>query len=240
MELIYNYRRGQGSTIYQGTERYVLRDFVQQFHKLELKGSNFFVRAYTSITDDGDSYNLSALGAFANEVFSPTAAQWAPTYGGVYAGALMPTVLAGGTPSAEQIAAAHAAARATADAGIPEAKSDAWQTVVDMMRKGNLPASGAGFVDESRLYHGEFNYNFSEVIDPQTLELQVGGNFRRYDLFSDGTVYNEDPDGDGNNERIGINEFGAYFQVSKKLVDERLKLSGSLRFDKNENFDGQP
>ncbi|MGB0521799.1 MAG: TonB-dependent receptor [Flammeovirgaceae bacterium] len=241
LELSYNYRRGAGSSIYQGTERYALRDFVQQFHKVELKGSNFFVRSYMSQTDDGDSYNLSALGAFANERFSPSEQQWVPEYVGAYATALAPIYMAGGTPSEAQKAAAHDAARAFADRNIPAATEVAWQDTVRAVRQGLLgrDPSGAGFVDDSRLFHTEFNYNFSELIDPTTLELQIGGNFRRYDLFSDGTVFNENPDGVGDNERVGINEFGLYFQAAKKLIDDRLKLTGSLRYDKNENFDGQ-
>ena len=34
----------------------------------------------------------------------------------------------------------------------------------------------------------------------QFAEIQVGGNFRQYSLFSDGTIFNEDPD-DGTNFR---------------------------------------
>ena len=33
-------------------------------------------------------------------------------------------------------------------------------------------------------------------------------------------------------------EFGLYTQVQKKLLDDRLKLTGSLRYDKSELFDG--
>ncbi len=70
LEVLYNYRYGGGSSIYQGTEKYILRDFNQQFHKLELRGDNFFVRGYISATDAGKSYNLSALGGFANETYN--------------------------------------------------------------------------------------------------------------------------------------------------------------------------
>ena len=42
LELLYNYRFGGGSSVYQGSQKYALRDFTQQFHKLELKGSKFF------------------------------------------------------------------------------------------------------------------------------------------------------------------------------------------------------
>jgi iron complex outermembrane receptor protein len=92
------------------------------------------------------------------------------------------------------------------------------------------------FMDNSRLYHAEFNYNFVNQIE--FAEIQVGGNIRRYDLFSSGTIFNEAPDDGTNFDRIKIDEFGVYTQISKTFA-EALKLTGSVRYDKNENFDGQ-
>jgi iron complex outermembrane recepter protein len=243
LELSYNYRIGAGSSIYQGGERYALRDFSIQFHRLQLKGNNFFVRAYMTQTDDGDSYNLSALGGFANEAFSPTSTVWLPTYLGTYAGAILqqnPAILADGSivPNATQIATAHGAARARADLNRPAPGSAAFNQVMETVRAGLFRKGGAGFIDNSRLYHAEFNYNFTEALN-KAVELQVGGNFRRYDLFSNGTVFNEDPEGDGTNSRITIDEFGGYVQAAKSFVDDRLKLSASVRYDKNQNFEGQ-
>jgi outer membrane receptor protein involved in Fe transport len=60
-------------------------------------------------------------------------------------------------------------------------------------------------------------------------------------LFSDGTIFNEAPEG-GEFQRIEINEYGGYVQLSKTLKRDdydALILTGSLRYDKNENFDGQ-
>lgn len=234
MELSYNYRFGGGSSIYQGTEKYALRDFTQQFHKLELKSDNFFVRAYRTETRDGDSWNMSALGGFANERYSPTAAKWAPEYAQRYVLALqgyIPNVPAG-DPTA-----AHAAARAYADRDRPAVGTQAFKDLIEEVRAAQFQRvpPGAGFYDNSVLYHAEFNYNFSQV---KFAEIQVGGNFRRYDLFSDGTVFNEAPDDGVNFNRIDINEFGGYAQIAKTIA-ESLKLTASLRYDKNENFEGQ-
>ncbi len=241
LEASYSYRFGSGSTVYQGGERYVLRDFIQQFHKLELSNPNFWLRGYMSQTDDGDSYNLSALGAFANERFRPSSTQWVPTYAGRYAGALLPIYLQGGTANAQQLEAAHAAARAAADQGIPAPDTQAFRDTINAVRNAFFQRNppGAGFFDNSRMYHAEAGYNFAEVIDPSVVELLIGGNFRQYDLYSDGTIFNEDPDGDGKFERIKINEWGGFVQASKRLFNQRLRLQASLRYDKNENFEGQ-
>jgi iron complex outermembrane recepter protein len=234
LELIYNYRFGGGSSIYQGTEKYALRDFTQQFHKLELKSDNFFIRTYMTETKDGDSWNMSAQGGFMNEYYSPTATKWAPEYAQRYVLAMqgyIPGVPAGNTELA------HAAARAHADRDRPAVGTPAYNDLVNAVR-GNLfqrTPPGSSFVDNSRLYHAEANYNFKQI---EIFEFMIGGNFRQYDLFSDGTVFNENPEGNGNNERIKINEFGFYGQLAKTL-GESLKLTASLRYDKNENFDGR-
>jgi outer membrane receptor protein involved in Fe transport len=235
IEAIYNYRYGGGSSIYQGQEKYALRDFNQQFHKLEIKGDNFFVRAYQSATDAGKSYNLGALGIFANETYSPSATKWAPEYAQTYVLAMQGYV--NGVP-AGNVAAAHAAARAFADRDRPQAGTQAFTDLMNQVRgqKFQGTPAGASFTDNSKLYHAEFNYKFFNQI--KWAEIQVGGNFRQYNLFSNGTIFNEAPDDGLNFKRIRINEGGVYTQIAKTFA-EKLKVTGSLRFDKNENFDGQ-
>lgn len=234
MEAIYNFRFGGGRSIYQGSAKFVLRDFTQQFHKLELKGDNFFVRAYRTETDDGDSYNLDAMGGLVNEAFSPTATQWAPTY-------IQNVVLAlqgfiPGVPAGNR-EAADAWARTAADAVIPARGSAQWNQTIENVRNANFQRNppGAGFIEGSKLWHSEFNYNFKDMID--IVEIQLGGNVRRYDIFSDGTIFDEVQNPDGSHESVIIDEWGIYTQLSKQISD--LKLTGSIRYDKNENFEGQ-
>jgi iron complex outermembrane recepter protein len=237
LELLTNYRYGGGSSVYQGSQKYALRNFTQQFFKLELKSDNFFVRAYMTATDAGDSYNMAALGGLVNERISPTASQWAPTYGQNFVLAKQGYFTAFGVPAGDD-AAAHAWARSQADASRPAVGSQEFKDLVESVRNDYFQRTPAGakFIDNSRLYHGEFNYNFADKID--FAEIQVGGNFRRYSLFSDGTIFNEAPDDGVNFERIDIDEFGFYTQISKTFA-EALKLTGSLRYDKNQNFDGR-
>jgi iron complex outermembrane recepter protein len=238
IEALYNYRYGGGSSVYQGSQKYALRDFTQQFHKVELRGQNFFVRGYMTETNAGDSYNMAALGGLMNERISPTASQWARLYAGEYFQALQgyrytSAGVPGGDPSA-----AHAWARSQADATRPAVGSQAYKDLVNSVRNDYFQRdpAGAKFIDHSRLYHAEFNYNFSDRV--KFAEIQVGGNFRRYSLFSDGTIFNESPETGQDFDRINIDEFGVYGQISKTLA-ESLKLTGSLRYDKNENFDGR-
>jgi outer membrane receptor protein involved in Fe transport len=227
IEAIYNYRYGGGNSIYQGQEKYALRDFNQQFHKLEIKGDNFFVRAYQSATDAGKSYNLGALGIYANETYSPTATKWASDY---------VLTMQGYVPG--YAAGSHAEARRFADRNRPQPGTQAFIDLMNQVRGQKFQGSpaGASFTDNSKLYHAEFNYKFFNQI--KWAEIQVGGNFRQYNLFSNGTIFNEAPDDGLNFKRIRINEGGVYTQIAKSIA-EKVKITGSLRFDKNQNFDGQ-
>jgi iron complex outermembrane receptor protein len=47
LEAIYQYNYGRGTASYTGSSRFDLNNFVLQTHRLELKGSNFFVRRYS-------------------------------------------------------------------------------------------------------------------------------------------------------------------------------------------------
>jgi iron complex outermembrane receptor protein len=234
-EILYNYRYGGGSSVYQGSQKYALRDFTQQFHKLELRSKHYFVRGYITATDAGKSYNMAALGGLINERISPTATQWAPTYGQTFVLAMQGYVP--GVPAGDANAA-HQAARAQADATRPAVGSAEFNNLVQSVRNDYFQRNPAGakFIDASRLYHAEFNYNFKDKI--QFAEVQIGGNVRRYSLFSNGTIFNEAPDDGVNFKRINIDEVGAYTQVQKTIADA-LKLTASLRFDKNQNFQGR-
>jgi outer membrane receptor protein involved in Fe transport len=235
LEISYNYRYGGGSSVYQGSQKYALRDFTQQFHKLELRSKNYFIRGYITATDAGDSYNMGALGAVINERISPTATQWAPTYGQTYVLAMQGYIP--GVPAGDP-AAAHQVARAQADQGRPDVNSSQFASLAQSVRNDYFQRNPAGakFIDNSRLYHAEFNYNFADQID--WIDILIGGNFRQYSLFSDGTIFNEDPIEGTNFKRIKINEYGFFGQFSKTLADA-LKLTASLRYDKNENFDAR-
>jgi iron complex outermembrane receptor protein len=241
------YRVGSGNSVYQGSERYALRNFFQHYVKAEIQGKNLMIRSYMSQTNDGDSYNLTALGAFTNERLKQTSAAWAPEYVGYYAAVnLALAKLTNQNPSFlsdEVRSLAHDVAHLIANEGVAEPGSPEWQAVVEKTRSGlfqtpgddGLP--GAGFIDNSRLFHTEATYDFTSLVK-DWMGILVGGNHRQYSLSSQGTVFNQDPEGTGVFERIKINEYGAFIQLTKKFFQERWKLAASVRYDKNENFKG--
>ncbi|MCZ2393209.1 MAG: carboxypeptidase-like regulatory domain-containing protein [Chitinophagales bacterium] len=252
IELSYAFRIGSGNSVYQGTERYVLRNFFSFSNKLEATGKNFMVRSYMTQTNAGDSYNLTALGSYTNELMSSTADEWAAQYLGNFVGTVMvgsrikgknPQRLSEIYPNIYRVA--HIEARNGANANLPERGSPEFQQAIETIRgtlfqhsdpeKGIL--GGSAFIDHSRLFHTEGTYDFTSLLKDK-VSILVGANHRMYSLFTDGTVFNEDPDGTGTNSRIKINEFGTFVQATKKFIDDRLRISASIRYDKNENFKG--
>jgi iron complex outermembrane recepter protein len=239
IEALYNYRFGSGDAIYQGDSKYALRDFTQTFQKLEFRGDNFFVRGYLTQTDAGDSYNLLALGSLMNEAYSPSGSDWIPNYLDAFSGNA-PGISAGDHNAARSWADnGYFNSINQADRGRPQVGTTEFNQLRDSVRTKLFQGGGATFKDDSRIYHGEFNYNFKNQIS--FAEVLVGGNYRQYDLFTDGTILNEDPDATSRDEakfeRLKIDEFGVYGQIAKTFGS--VKLTGSLRYDKNENFDGQ-
>ncbi|HLV63377.1 MAG TPA: TonB-dependent receptor [Galbibacter sp.] len=221
LELIYQVKIGKGATIYQGANRYALKNFFLQQHKVEIKNDNFFLRAYMTDEDAGDSYDMRFTGININR-FWKSDQQWF----GEYAGAYIQATLAGA--SNEQ---AHQLARQTAETGRLIPGTPAFEQALNSVTSNPDLATGSQFRDGSQLYHADGNYNFAHLID--FADIQVGGSYRTYRLNSFGTIFT-DYDGP-----ISYSELGLYTQIQKQLMDERLKLTASLRYDKSELFDGQ-
>ena len=219
-EIIWQSKFGYGNAVYQGANRYYLNDFFMQQHKLELKGKNFFVRGYTTNEDGGKSYDMLFTGINVNRVWKDD-----KTWFGQYAGQYVTSTLGGATP--EQ---AHIAARSVADTGRLIPGTAAFKSAFNSVISEASVLSGSKLVDNSKIYHTDVNYNFKDLID--FAEIQVGGSYREYELNSHGRIYTDA------NGPIHYNDYGAYTQLTKKLLDDRLKFTGSVRYDKSKNFDG--
>lgn len=222
LEIILNTRGGYGSTIYQGTNRYNIKNFLLQQHKLEIRNKDFFVRGYMTTEDAGDSYDMRFTGI---NIAKYGAQQWFSEYLGGYLGAVL-----GGANNEE----AHAQARVIADsneATTPKPGSDLFNELFDQITSDGNLSTGSKFIDQTKMYVGEGNYNFARLLDDKW-DLQIGGSVRQYALNSQGTIFT-DYDGP-----IKYSEYGAYVQAIKKIMNDRLKFQASIRYDKNEFYDG--
>jgi len=220
---------GTGTSVYTGADRYSLKDIKMGQYKLEFKSKNWFLRGYTTQENSGNSYTATTAALFVNRAWKLDK-DWFQQYGGTYGAArlgLLPTAPGVILPDAQ----AHAIARGQADAGRFLPGTSAYNQAFNNAINTNISAGGAKFADRSNLYQGEGQVNLTDQI--KFAEMLVGASARQYSLNSQGTIF-ADTTG-----KIKINEYGAYVQLSKKLLNDFLKLTGSMRYDKNENFEGR-
>lgn len=260
LQLSYMGFAGTGVTVYQSVNRYSIRDFLFGVNKLELSGPDFRVWGYSIHENSGSSYDVRFAGLNLLNGVKPHT-NWMVQYVLTYTGQMRRLAQAlGQDPDALGIPAGgdHAAARAFADSdranalaqvmggiGYPEqitalftggarpvpGSPEFQQRLNAVIERPNFGAGGAKFLDRSSLYHVEGQYDLSRRVT--FVNLLVGGNFRYYVMNSQGTLFSDTAG------PIGVWEGGAFLQASRTLWNERLRLLGSLRYDKNMNFQGR-
>ncbi len=212
---------GTGNSTYTGSDRYSLKDLKIAQYKFELNNKHWLLRAYTTQENAGQSFNATVTTRLLNEAWKPSQT-WYTQYATTYLNAV-----SSGRPDLE----AHTLARAAADVGMPAAGSDQFKTLFNRVRSIPIKNGGGLFVDKTNLYNVEGQLNLSDYTS-KIADIIIGGNFKRYVLNSEGTLF-ADTSG-----KINIDEYGGYIQASRQIVD-RVKLTVSGRYDKNSNFDGR-
>lgn len=216
---------GTGNTVYTGSDRYSLLNLKIAQYKVELINPHWFVRAYTTQENAGESYNATVTTRLTNEAWKPSGGNtgWYATYAMAFLNAKI---------SGASDIDAHNAARSVADIGRPDAGSQQFRTIFDKVRSIPISKGGGLFVDKTSLYNIEGQYDLSPYTS-SFADILVGANYKKYMLNSEGTLF---ADSSG---KIPINEYGAYIQATKKFANDRLSLIASGRYDKNENFAGK-
>lgn len=225
---------GTGNTVYTGASRYSIKDFKMGQYKLELANKYWNLRFFTTQENAGETYNMAATTQNFNEAWKPSVTRingkpvpqlsdWYVQYSQAYLQGML-----NGLSNID----AHNAARALADVGRPKAGTPEFNSIYNKIRMLPVPEGGL-LLDRSDLYQAEGNYNLSRYTS-KVADVIVGAVYKRYVLDSEGTLFADKPD-----SAININEFGFYAQATRKLLDDRLTLQASGRFDKNENFEGR-
>lgn len=229
LEAIYQINYTQGVGNYTGSSRYCLNNFHLIQNRIELRGSNFFIRGYSTAEQSTDSYNSRSLGQLINRTWvkdlddntvtpDKADATWFTRYTAAFNGTINGV-------SAQN----HATARVFADQGRFLPGSSGFETQKDKYIH-TAGLGGAGVLSNSKLYHVDAQYDLSQAL--KVINVLVGGSFRKYDMETHGTLFDDKTD------KVKVNEYGVFVQASKMLMKEKLKLTLSGRYDKNENFDG--
>lgn len=255
-ELIYGSSFGTGTTIYQGDNRFSLKDILFFQNKIELRQEGkYFIRAYTTKEDAGNSYDIYQTGILLQNG-AKSDAQWSNDYTSFFYGSNYTSIISNWAqqnlywidtlPVSQRSNAfenyllkyhydslllfhnnsrAYANTFGTARFEPGTARYDSAFNAITSTYKN---AGGSKFFDQSALYHvaGEYKFKLKDF------DLTTGGNFRLYAPYSKGTIFLDTLP----SQRIYNREFGIYLGIERKLIDNKLKISVTVRGDKNENF----
>ena len=259
-EIIINSKVGQGNTMLHATNRNMLKNFGLQQHKIEYINKNLTMRLYTSIEDSGNTHDTSMLGA--NMVFaqpggvlgffgkyfgsyfgsSGILANIPGAVGNPVAGATMLIGDITGQIPGRSLATRtwgnlvpddikiHAAARKAAETNMLVPGSAAWdkQYKKSITTGMSLFGGGAGILDNSKSDSFEINYNLQDLVS--IADIIIGASHRKYTLRSNGTLFTD------YDAPIVFVDQGLYAQAKKSFGG--LTLTGSMRYDKSQYFDG--
>ncbi len=267
-ELLLASNYSTGTTVYQGDNRFSLRNIQFFQHRVELRNrDNFFLRAYVTHEDAGDSYDPYFTAIRLQEQSQPDG-DWASNYSTFWQSQAVPqlrmlegwpacfprncTLLEQDAQRAEflqrdnvqdLLADLHDQARADANnprgfGNVPfyevgtERFDQAFDSITSLVAMGD--EGGTRFFDKSALYHVHGEKQFPSIWAPNEdsrLEATLGANGRLYTPNSMGSIL---LDTAGRN--IDTWEVGVYGGGTMHL-NNRYKISASLRADKNQNFD---
>jgi outer membrane cobalamin receptor len=258
IEVSYGYRIGKMDGVFQRGNKIRLDNVIVQNHHLEIKGENFSILSYVSIENTGNSYNVKPL-ADNLDLYSggATDTKTPSSWGTKFKTALNAYASAnGGALNESNLAVATQYARTQADASrvVPgtAAFDQLKNTIIKInnwdIKSASIPdapvTGGAALIQKSRLYHTEAQWDLSKRV--KIFDLLIGGDARIYEVIPDGNNFvdfsrpidqRNVPLKDGSfGSNIYYKKFGAFSQVTKTFLDNKLKLFGSLRFDYNPEF----
>lgn len=257
-ELIYASSYGTGTTVYQGDNRFSLRDIQFYQNRLELrKEDKYFIRVYATNEDAGNSYDAYSAGVKLQQ-YSKTDAYWSTDYAefwNKYIFDRMNTLRAQSFPIGSQPPGVKY--EDYANEYIYTHYYDSlvlWHHMIQdsanrasvNIQKG-VPRFEPGTTRFDSAYNSirntPNNKGGAGFVDKSalyhvaaeykfkliSLNFTTGGNYRLYLPRSEGTIFLDSA------TQIRNQEFGAYLGLERK-IGENVKVSFTNRIDKNSNF----
>lgn len=269
-EIIYAFNFGTGTTVYQGDNRFSLRDILFFQNRVEWKKEDdFFIRAYATNENAGNSYDAYNT-ALKLQGYAKRDQDWSADYKDQWTS--LPSNIQNrinalpGMPQEsfpfkpgyverrqdylynnyyDSLVLYHQLARDFADytpsqlaklrfntlmqpaTAFYEPGTERFDSAFEAITSRKSTDGGSRLFDKSALYHimGEKQFKIS------TFAIKIGANYRQYRPNSEGTIFN-----DTGSVQITNWEVGSYLGVEKKVFRDHLKITGTVRVDKNQNF----
>ena len=243
-EISYKYRYGQMDGVFQRGNKIQLNRAALQNHVLELKSKDYQVKAYTSLENTGNSYNLKPLADNLDLTFRSNT-----TWGAIYKNALQAAVNSG-----SDLLTAQNIAREKADEGRYKTSTQEFKELKNTITginnwdhatlvKDAPKTGGAALWQKSHLYNIDGQYDLSKYTS-KIADVLIGADSRLYSVTPDGNNFIDfskpiaDRNTPGGKNTI-YGKTGAFVQGTKKISGDNLKIIGSLRYDKNYDFEGK-
>jgi len=226
----YTYRFADLDNIYQRSNRFRLQDYLLQQHALTFKNDIFRVSAYVTTENTGKSYNLRSAAENQDKAFKSDN-QWYTDFTSGFnqsrsAGTTVPE--------------AFAAARQAADLGRLQPGTAAFQDKLAELSELNNWDVGSALRVKDQMLHTEGQVDVSKLIGANFkrrtgLDLQTGFDHRSYFIQPDGNYFvNPDPAKVG--QTFSYSKTGGFVQVGREFWDNKLRLTATLRADRNDYF----
>ncbi|MFN5324993.1 MAG: TonB-dependent receptor [Bacteroidota bacterium] len=259
IELIYAFNFGSGNTIYQGDNRYALRDIRFYQNRLEVRNpEKWFVRGYSTKEDAGNSYDLFFTSLLLQNS-AKSLSDWTQDYVDYWYAIKNQISSLPGFPQPSQFSNYTdyiAAINPFLQQNYPDTlqyfhnQAQAFVNGIGNPLNANPPFLEVGSAEFDTAFASitskrSFSEGGSKFYDksalyhvhgeykftPKFADIIIGANFRWYRPESDGTIFS-----DTNGVVIKNEEGGVYLGAEKKLANEKLKISLTGRVDKNVNF----
>ncbi|OGX90844.1 TonB-dependent receptor [Hymenobacter coccineus] len=232
-ELSYTYRVASFDNVYQRSNRFRLQGYLLQQHALQLTGPVVQARAYFTQETTGQSYNLRSAAENLDRSYKPDAA-WNQDFTSAWNAA---------TTGGQGVAQALATARTAADAGRYQPGTAAFAQKLKDLENINNWDVGAALRVRANLAHAEAQVNIAEALRrggvalPAGLDLLAGADHRSYLVVPDGNYFiNPAPGQDPLTSDLVYSKTGGFVQAGAHLFEDKLRLTATLRVDKNDYF----
>ncbi|MDH3648386.1 MAG: TonB-dependent receptor [Saprospiraceae bacterium] len=263
-ELIYSSSYANGTTVYQGDNRFSLKNIQFFQHKAEIrKQDKYFLRTYVTHEDAGDSYDpyFTAL-ILLDSAKSNTA--WSQDYESWWRANVVPQIFEQGYPQLE----IEVLPDGTVDVSFDNEAASRWleghqgeltQWHLQAEEVGNAQGDSRSSVDYYQPGTARFNEIFNRIISRKRDEngtlfvdrsalIHTHGEYTFTPKWIEKLViganfrqYRPVSEGtvfyDTADVEIRNREIGVYTGIEKATSDNKVRFSATVRADKNENFD---
>ncbi|MEM1325684.1 MAG: TonB-dependent receptor [Bacteroidota bacterium] len=265
-ELIFSTSYGTGTTVYQGDNRFSLRGITFLQNRLEWrKRDKFFIRAYTTRTGAGDSYD-PYFTALELQRRAKSDINWARDYAGYWQEPILDRLIENGYPELEVVVDPNTGMfevifdREAADKWLEDNQNllNQWHDEAEIVANERSPGANNS-VDFFEPGTDRFNEEFNSIRNTLRTEGGTGffdnsalyhahGEYKFNPSWTDQItvggnyrLYTPDSRGTVFSDTSGIDitnsEVGFYTGIEKSFFDNKLKSQVTFRTDKNQNFD---